>query len=220
MRWALIISVFYFVLLVVLVLPLFLLAVWIPDLDMDSMRNEAKEIYQDYALWVIAFCFALGQFLLLFLKVKELPRDRKPKARLWGTACLMGLFAGVLFVGAGLSLIELFKIDGDIGLEFETTVALFIGIPWFFWMLYFYFFHRNDELNNYFDHGFLFLLKGSAFELMICLPAHIIVRQRTDCCAGVLTGLGLACGFSVMLLCFGPVVLALIYKRIQIKKQK
>ncbi|PCJ62996.1 MAG: hypothetical protein COA79_02445 [Planctomycetota bacterium] len=211
MRWAILISLFYFVLLAIFFLPLFIFIVG------GDLKDGLLEVYQEYAFWIIIASISLGQFLLLFLKVKELPRMRKPRARLWGIASLMGLFTIILLFGITISCTELFKMEFFDDLEIYMLCIL-CGVAWGVWMIYFYLYHRNDDLNNYFKNGISLLLKGSVFELMICIPAHIIVRQRDECCAGFLTGIGIACGFSVMLMCFGPIVLALIYKRMQLKK--
>jgi hypothetical protein len=40
------------------------------------------------------------------------------------------------------------------------------------------------------------------------------VRQRGDCSAPILTGWGIVTGIAVMLLCFGPGILALYKKKL------
>jgi len=59
------------------------------------------------------------------------------------------------------------------------------------------------------------LLVGSAAELLVAVPMHLIVRQRTYCCAGMMTGLGIALGATVMFLALGPAVFVLCYRRYQ-----
>jgi len=48
----------------------------------------------------------------------------------------------------------------------------------------------------------------------VAIPAHIYVRQKDYCCAGVGTFTGMAFGFSVMVLAFGPGVFFLFIRRI------
>ena len=57
------------------------------------------------------------------------------------------------------------------------------------------------------------LLTGSVLELLIAIPMHMVVRQRSYCCAGFGTGMGIAIGLLVMLIALGPAVIFLFYRR-------
>jgi hypothetical protein len=64
------------------------------------------------------------------------------------------------------------------------------------------------------------LLRGSILELLVAVPAHVIVRQREDCCAPAATFWGLATGLTVMLMSFGPGVFFLFAARMRRLKPK
>ena len=63
------------------------------------------------------------------------------------------------------------------------------------------------------DRMYQLLLAGSVLELLIALPMHLVVRRRTECCAGLSTGLGIGVGLVVMLIALGPAVFFLFYRR-------
>jgi len=75
----------------------------------------------------------------------------------------------------------------------------------------FYRYSRRGSMT--FERAISWLLKGSVLELMIAVPAHVIVRSRGDCSAPFLTSWGIVTGLAIMLMCFGPGVLALYKKR-------
>ncbi len=57
------------------------------------------------------------------------------------------------------------------------------------------------------------LLAGSVAELLVAVPMHLVVRQRAYCCAGMMTGLGIALGVVVLIAALGPAVFVLCYRR-------
>ena len=57
------------------------------------------------------------------------------------------------------------------------------------------------------------LIAGSFLELVVAVWSHIIVRRRSECCAGIYTGMGICIGIVIALVSFGPSVLLLYQKR-------
>jgi hypothetical protein len=64
------------------------------------------------------------------------------------------------------------------------------------------------------------MFRGSVLELLIAVPAHVIMRRRHDCSAPVVNRFGIASGIAIMLLSFGPSVLLLFKKRMEGHPQK
>jgi hypothetical protein len=88
-------------------------------------------------------------------------------------------------------------------------------IAWLVWGLVFYHFAKADEPQTLVQRGTRWLLRGSILELLVAIPSHIILRQRSECCAPFATFWGLASGISVMLVAFGPGVLFLFAARMR-----
>jgi hypothetical protein len=62
------------------------------------------------------------------------------------------------------------------------------------------------------------LLAGSILELLVAVPAHVLSRQREECCAPGFTLVGFATGLSVATLAFGPAVFFLLVRRVNRKR--
>jgi hypothetical protein len=90
--------------------------------------------------------------------------------------------------------------------DFFSVINL-IGLLLLFWMLWgliFFHFAKADEADTLTQRATRWLLRGSILELLIAVPSHIIVRNRHDCCAPLVTFWGIVTGVSVALLAFGP----------------
>ncbi len=66
------------------------------------------------------------------------------------------------------------------------------------------------------------LYAGSILELLVAVPSHIIVRRRSECCAGIMTASAICLGVILAIIAFGPAV-ALLYlerfRRIQSSRE-
>ena len=91
---------------------------------------------------------------------------------------------------------------------------------WLIWALVFYHFAQSDDAETLTQRATRWLLRGSILELLVAVPCHIIVRQRNDCCAPMVSFWGIVTGISVMLLSFGPGVFFLFAARIRRKEAK
>jgi len=221
-RWGLAITVFYAAVVLVLLLPgLFVLFIKRPP-----ALGEALEIYRLWWTWLYAGILAGGAALLLFLSVDTSWRRLKPRQHIAVTALLAAFFAALLAVSAIWSLAV--GIFGDKALDwyladkgnlvaFAPTLGWLVGL-WAAWGVVFLLYARGAP--EPVAAIVSWLLKGSILELLIAVPAHIIVRHRDQCSAPVVTGWGIVTGLAIMLLCFGPGVLALYKKRLDASSRK
>ncbi len=95
------------------------------------------------------------------------------------------------------------------------TIIGIIGVCWLVWGLVFHRYVREDDPDVLLKRSVQWLMRGSALELLIAVPCHVIVRQRDVCCAPIATFWGIALGVSVMLLSFGPGVYFLFADRMR-----
>lgn len=101
-------------------------------------------------------------------------------------------------------------------LHMLSLVALF----WLVWGLIFHHFAKSDEAETLVQRTTRWLLRGSILELLVAVPSHIVIRQREDCCAPIVSFWGIVTGISVMLMSFGPGVLFLFARRMRRKQPK
>jgi hypothetical protein len=224
-RWGIVITVFYTSIVIVLLFPG---AFWLIEKN-PGVANILSEALHYYRHWFPLLCVGIlvgGQALLMFLSVDTSWRRLKPRQHIAVTASLAGLFTSLLTYAAIMSLavilggndvlfkeglfLSVFGGDSEI-MWYVKGLGLCIAL-WIVWGVVFYLYYRGSS--EVVSKAVTWLLKGSVFELLIAIPAHVIVRQRGDCSAPVATGFGIVTGIAIMLLCFGPGVLALYKKRL------
>jgi hypothetical protein len=84
---------------------------------------------------------------------------------------------------------------------------------WIAWSAVFALISRQGDSTSLAMKLHRFLIAGSVLELIVAASAHIVVRRRNECCAGILTGMGICIGAAIALVSFGPTVLLLYQKR-------
>jgi hypothetical protein len=223
-RWGLVVAIAYGLVVAVLVLPAFIALFHRPLSDATPVLVR---YFQSLAPSIVAIAAAACQALLLFLSVDTSFRRLRPRRHLTVTIALTSLLATVLLAAGLASFVAAIHGDsglaaffgGSIGEGNLKNVVDAIGIPiapflwpalWMVWAVLFYFHVHNAPQPVAKAVGWL--LKGSVMELLIAVPAHVIVRQRENCCAPVATSYGIVTGLAIALFAFGPGVLAL-YKR-------
>lgn len=208
-KWGLVITLFYGVLVLALLVPasMFLISSSPPSVA------AFKEVYASWIPWTFAIAVMLGGILLLWLSVDTTQKRLKPRTHILVSALTAGLFLAILTAAAifafGLA------VWGEKFIDWVGLAGLLsaFGIPWLVWGILFYRFCRDSS--DPVTRLVAWLFRGSVLELLIAVPAHVIVRRRNDCCAPVFTSFGITAGIAIMLLSFGPSVLLLYKKRME-----
>lgn len=222
-RWGVLITVFYVAAILLLFVPGFI-SLAFKWRTVDEIFRNSSEMYQEWWLWLWVGIIVGGQALLLFLSVDTSWRHAKPRQHVAVTAALASFFAAVL-TGSALFALDvgvygdhaspLWK--GKEGWFAATMLAIWIG-AWIIWGGIFYQYYRDSS--NAVSAAVSWLLRGSVLDLLIAVPVHVVVRQRGDCSAPAVTGFGIVTGLAIMLLCFGPGVLALYKKKLDAYSRK
>ena len=205
-RWAVLVVVLYFFILLALTCPLVLVAFY-PQVK----SRDALAVPLTWGFWAWLAVMIAGQVVMLVVPVQA--AEGRPVARrslLWPVLA-SGLMMGGLVAGATLSIDEFLHREhaGN-----HASLPLAIGLAvWALWSGVFYWTGRNRAATDVLAQQCRYLLRGSILELLIAVPTHIAARVRDYCCAGFYTFLGIAFGISVMLFSFGPGVFFLFAAR-------
>lgn len=211
-KWSLVVAALY---------GLILFVVYGPLLSIAFMRKgEFKitwphELLQEWSVWLALVVLVLAQFALLRVPVAVANRRPLKQRSLWSTVIAAAFMMTLLVCGAGVSIFELItklepKWDGE---EWWWVLAGLGPTTWGVWAIYFYRATHTSVPEIQMGRIKRHLWAGSILELLVAIPTHIVARQRADCCAGMLTFIGLTCGISVMLFAFGPAVYFLFVER-------
>ena len=212
-HWGIVITIFYALVLIFLLSP----GAGLIFLKMDSW----KDFYAHWFFWLWIAIFVGGQGLLIFLTVDTSQKRLRYRQHILISVAASALLFALLTMAFIYSLVG--GIFGDHSISeflFSSRIivlALWIGL-WLVWIIIFYIYFR--ESSKLLTKTLSWLLKGSVLELLVAVTCHIIVRQRGDCSAPILTGFGVTAGIALMLLCFGPSVLLLYKKRLNSYKIK
>ena len=205
-RWAVLVVILYFLVLVVLTSP-FILAAFYPAVK----ARDALAAFFEWQYWTILAVILLAQAVMLLTPV-ALALQRPPTRRsvLWPILA-SGLMMGFLVIGVAVSIEEYIRKD-QASPNFWVLLAVVLAV-WALWTFVFYRTSRETPPMDVITRQCRYLLRGSILELLVAVPTHIVARMRDYCCAGMYTFLGIAFGVSVMLFSFGPGVFFLFAAR-------
>ena len=211
-NWGIAISALYAVVVVALTLPL-----WMLLIDGDFGGEELARLLSPEPIgefmfvWVSVGLFVVTQAALLFIAVDRSGNRLKPRRRL-GTAIVATSFAVALMSLAVLSSVVVI-LKGDDGFEWEWFWLALPAVLWIGWGVVFYLY--RERVSGALTRAVGWLLNGSVLQLLIAVPAHIVARERDDCCAPAISGFGIASGIALMLVAFGPSVVFLYQDRLR-----
>jgi hypothetical protein len=216
-KWGVLISVFYALIVVGVLIPVGVMLVGTDLQDLPKLPQAVQEVYKAWTTWIPVGAVLSGQVLLLFLSVDTSWRRLKPRRHIFVSCAVAGMLIVLLTTAVMVSLKA--GIQGDkfdhIG-ERTITGAQVLGFACFLWLCWgFVFFVYLRNSSEVVARIVSWLLRGSVLELLVAVPCHVIVRRRDDCSAPMATSFGIVTGIAVMLLSFGPSVLLLYKKRLE-----
>ena len=206
-RWALVVVALYAVLFLVVTMPALTL--------IGGISWEPSDFFLGTGwFWFWLVLMLATQVLLLALPVRVASRRPVTRGALWPTILGAGFMLAILLLGAGLSIAEIIVNDAIVPVDAVLAGMLAVLVAsWAVWSIIFYRMSRNGDSRDFISRLSRRLYIGSALELLIAVPSHVVARHRNYCCAGLDTGLGLCAGIAVMLLSFGPALYFLFIAR-------
>src|SRR5262249_22999851 len=189
-----------------------LLAVGISSTGLAGLYLHLKEAYATWFTWIFVAIPVAGEALLLLLRVDNSEKRLKPRTHLWVSASTAGCFLGILTLAGVLGFGVSLRGDNFLPQTMLSPLAVIL-VAWAAWTAIFYRLHRNSA--DVVSRAVIWLLRGSVLELLIAVPAHVIVRRRQDCSAPLATSFGITSGIAIMLLSFGPGIFLLYKQRME-----
>jgi hypothetical protein len=211
-KWGLVVTLFFTAAVVLLLVPTAVLLM----MSSTTTASDFAEAYRSWFIWTCVGVVVLGEILLLWLRVDTTQRRLKPRTHILVSALITALFVAILTFNVTMAVWVTLRGDEFFSLPDYLFFSVPIGgvvIPWLVWGVLFYRFWRNSS--DPVTRAVAWLFRGSVLELLIAVPAHIVVRRRHDCSAPLATSFGITTGIAIMLISFGPSVLLLYKKRIE-----
>jgi len=204
---ALVIVLLYLLLFVALTGPV-LVTCFYPELKISSVID----VYASWVYWLWIAIMLLSEIALLIVPVKIESRRPVGRRTIWMPIIASGFLMGCLLLGLLLSLLEFFQHDK--GKQWEGSGVLYASLLlWITWSIVFGRRARGTPPRDLVNDQSRLLNTGSILTFLIAVPTHIVVRQRHECCADLVTFVGIVFGLAVMFLSFGPGVFFLYVER-------
>jgi hypothetical protein len=216
-NWGIAISALYAIVIAALALPLWLYLTG-ADLDGETVAGllSPEPIGEFLFFWITLGLLVVTQAALLFIAVDRTGNRLKPRRRL-GTAIVATSFTVALLCLAIISNIAVILL-GDEGFNWGWFWIALPAVLWIGWGIVFFLY--RERLSGSLTRTVGWLLNGSVLQLLIAVPAHIVARERDDCCAPIFSGFGIASGIALMLVAFGPSVLFLYQDRLRRQERR
>jgi hypothetical protein len=211
-RWGVVVTAFYVIVVVGLVVPF---GAYLGDLGTVNFLPELFDIESlidgGWIAWLVIAILAAAQALLLFLTVDTTRKRLRPRQRTALSVAIAAFATGLLSIAVLLPVAAAAQVEGP----FDTDLGFWIILAgfWGFWTVIFYLYRAR--VSERLDRTVSWLVNGSVLQLLIAVPCHIIVRQRGECSAPIVTGFGISTGIAIMLMAFGPSVMFLYQKRLR-----
>ena len=211
-HWGIAISVLYAAVVVALTLPLwfYLAGEQFGGEELAGILSP-EPIGEFLFVWVSIGLFVITQAALLFIAVDRSGNRLRSRRRL-STAIVATSFAFALLCLAILANLAVILM-GDNGFNREWFWLTLPPALWIGWGIVFFLYRERMSASLTRTVGWL--LNGSVLQLLVAVPAHIVARERDDCCAPMVSGFGIASGIALMLMAFGPSVLFLYQDRLR-----
>lgn len=173
------------------------------------------KVYGWWPFWAFLGVCLLAQWLLIRTPVEPAKDRPHGRANVIIPIATGGFLAMALLSGAGFSLrfALLGEKDSPAGDLFLYALYGMLPLTWILWTAFFCFLDYRKEPKSVLSRQCRALLAGSLLELLVAVPSHVIVRMRGYCCADVFTFFALCFGIAVMLISFGPAILAIFAAR-------
>jgi len=198
-NWGVVISGFY-VLALATLSPVVMALIRSID-DTGAMSRLPNAYSAEWYAWAWIAVLALGPLVLLLVHA-DIDRKRlRLRRHVAVSAAAAGLALSLLVLMVVTSILAV--LQGDDWADGEVWIALASWpTAWVVWTVVLW--RMGERLLDPATRVHRWLVRGSVLELLVVVPAYLIVRQRHECTAPEVTAFGIATGLAILLMSVGP----------------
>lgn len=197
-NWGIVVTGFY--ILIVAGLSPFL--VWlILSIDQAIPWSGLAQAYSEWFTLTWIALLAGGPLILLFVNADMARKRLRSRRHIAVSAAAAGLALSLLILAAVASIVVVLEGD-NLGDADPWIVLATWPTAWLVWTVVFW--RMGERLFDPATRVHRWLLRGSVLELLVAVPAYLIVRQRHECTAPEVTAFGVATGLAILLMSLGP----------------
>jgi hypothetical protein len=206
-NWGVVVTLAYMALIICLCPPALVL---LTEATRIRLWTNVGQAYGLWGVWVALLPLLAGPLVLLLVPVDTAFRPRR-RRHIAYTAIATGLAFAML---AGMAVFNaLLAIPRGVDAALDADPLRGPGllglwaIVWLAWAIILW--RLGERLFNPAHRLHRWLIAGSALELLIAVPTHVIVRRQDRCTEPLISAYGVVTGLAILLLSLGPAVLFL-----------
>jgi hypothetical protein len=158
--------------------------------------------------------FYSGGLLLMGVSLMVIPVQRRLHRGVTKRSIWIPLLGSSVLIAMLAFCVNMAVQDANFGDVLRPKLAIAITAAcWAFWVVVFASIALAGNAQSAASWLYKALLTANLLELLIAVPAHLVARRRTECCAGIPSAIAIIMGAAMAVVVIGPIMFWLYYRR-------